>query len=1299
MSLPNPLLQTQAAYFKPLSARDPSRSPSRSPVRKGYFTARERDPLLDNLSPDSTLKVLSSADPQSHDGPGVQDALARSIAETSRAERGLGLRAALAAQKLRHWQAEISGWPWPSLSERAAGKGFLPPASPNGLDTVESKTCYNGSLTADVVALYEGRIDEIQHEMEALEVDDLKEYLLDAYIPSRSRPSSAHVTDSDVQRLGYAPLRDFTAVITATIIQALPHLARLQALLATWDTRLSVLTRLPTLLEKLEATKQALTVASEFVRAPNDGALLSKVQFEKEKEGLGKMVAVLGSDFDLLLDMLEGSDDSLPETWIEEMDVLESDYADWVVTGEWLVLRNDLKTHDETSSQDLPDRHSSVFVGSVPELDHTGKDNPNTPPKSTSLPVKSGSSSPVISMHMINALITSGGRSTSISTGAEHESGRIPTKQLHISAAQPQGCSRESQDAGDIHEEPSSAENLEVPASRRQSLVGSDSFHQWNIADHVNKPNDLSSYSLPGSRDFSEPELALAAFRLARTSQAHSTPSRRLSGAEASSSSDQPSAQALEDESFVATPRGGAENPFPLSRAIDYTYKEERKPIPNALQLPQQTHKREISDVSVPDSLASETFSDISYAEIADARTERIGTPTVTLIDNPFRPSRDDQISLSDMARPRVQSMHLIGNDFPVTKKTSHNKAQSLSLITTPLPGSESREPILVSTEPYTAENLKAPVSKTWRPSMLYNASVASLELVEKSRIRSIVVDRSSSRGSRSSLLVSPIEQDDTMPDTRKALRGTDSPFIISPIDDQPSQSTAWPLAHGLSTHEQAILGSNNPRMPIPRRSSKRRSRGPDDFLSLADSPVPEVRRPSSPETPVNAMSIAVDDTDSSHHEVSPSPRNPKTTEDALEARIQSLLTTLPSRIKFNTNTAASDTGSPPSTADSTRSTTTEPALILSPARLDRTRARPPSSDSDVKMYHLSRSDQSRDIPPMKLFVRLVGQNGERVMVRVGGGWADLGEYLREYSLHHGKHSINDGRLEVATMPTNGHAISESVIGSSPLGIGFLSKAGTTSGRAASKSYSVPHDTSRPGSAEDTNPSGSLDIRKAQAPSDADSLRRGSPESFSASPMFASPEGDRTDTPWTSQSSPPPFQTSSSTTTTTSISHSPGSPSRVTTTSTPPMTTIYSPRTSTPLAAQKYTPLGAAGPRSAINKPRSASHAVPSTQESDAWVKGLMGRARGASGKVAPSNFITTTSPTTTTTTSISTPRSREPKSVTSTPASDSGGSNFTNSPSPSSARTGASRPKSTRLSSLGDVGGIKRVFLRQKDK
>ncbi|KAK6951940.1 hypothetical protein Daesc_006465 [Daldinia eschscholtzii] len=106
-------------------------------------------------------------------------------------------------------------------------------------------------------------------------------------------------------------------------------------------------------------------------------------------------------------------------------------------------------------------------------------------------------------------------------------------------------------------------------------------------------------------------------------------------------------------------------------------------------------------------------------------------------------------------------------------------------------------------------------------------------------------------------------------------------------------------------------------------------------------------------------------------------------------------------------NSALSSRGGTPSFS---RSGT--PSFMLTPARETRPRSK---SSQGIRVYHLSRSTGE---PPLKLLIRSVGENGERVMVRIGGGWADLGEYLREYALHHGSRSRGEGKVDIKDLPT-----------------------------------------------------------------------------------------------------------------------------------------------------------------------------------------------------------------------------------------------------------------------------------------
>ena len=73
------------------------------------------------------------------------------------------------------------------------------------------------------------------------------------------------------------------------------------------------------------------------------------------------------------------------------------------------------------------------------------------------------------------------------------------------------------------------------------------------------------------------------------------------------------------------------------------------------------------------------------------------------------------------------------------------------------------------------------------------------------------------------------------------------------------------------------------------------------------------------------------------------------------------------------------------------------------------------NANQDIKVYHLTQTDREQ---PTKLFVRLVGEHGERVMVRVGGGWADLGAYLRQHAGVYARRAVSDSKFEVRNEPT-----------------------------------------------------------------------------------------------------------------------------------------------------------------------------------------------------------------------------------------------------------------------------------------
>lgn len=169
---------------------------------------------------------------------------------------------------------------------------------------------------------------------------------------------------------------------------------------------------------------------------------------------------------------------------------------------------------------------------------------------------------------------------------------------------------------------------------------------------------------------------------------------------------------------------------------------------------------------------------------------------------------------------------------------------------------------------------------------------------------------------------------------------------------------------------------------------------------------------------PVTALSPAPDDRDF-ETPVKPGMAEPAyaSTDDQIERRIDHILHTLPTRINFNKKNDArapsrlsSSSNVPnqsPRSSGAARPDERSPTPALTLSRVDQPSiptAKTKSNASSIRLYHLVQAGRPA---PIKLFVRLVGDEG-RVMVRVGGGWEDLEKYLREYSAHHSRAIVPD---------------------------------------------------------------------------------------------------------------------------------------------------------------------------------------------------------------------------------------------------------------------------------------------------
>ena len=297
---------------------------------------RGTDDLLANLSARAALDALRSP----------MGTLKECMDAATPAEQAFATRAVLASKNIQEWLDELLAWPWLSGGDSAdlctsLGRKLFQSVE---LIRVESDKHF-GNLPAADIARYEARITEISRDLDNLDIEEIKSQVLHNHIMPLSRPGSPML---DTRRpmaslANYATMDDLTALIAATLLQALPTLSRLTRLMNTWGLRLLVLRKVPVFLDALADGENALrsgwnTINLSFKASGASGSppvsTLSRKEFDVMKSILERKVAKSGRDLDVLLDLLEGSEDSLPEDWIDRVDALEREYGEWTVASE-----------------------------------------------------------------------------------------------------------------------------------------------------------------------------------------------------------------------------------------------------------------------------------------------------------------------------------------------------------------------------------------------------------------------------------------------------------------------------------------------------------------------------------------------------------------------------------------------------------------------------------------------------------------------------------------------------------------------------------------------------------------------------------------------------------------------------------------------------------------------------------------------------------------------------------------------------------------------------------------------------
>ncbi|KAJ5201229.1 hypothetical protein N7449_006032 [Penicillium cf. viridicatum] len=1124
--------------LSPSHSRNDSRSTSLERIPGSIY--QQLDPLLSNLSPESTLQALTSTNAVPSNEQAAHDILSRSISQVSPSERALGIRAAVAAKNLNLWYKEVQSWNWPNQRDAKVGMGFIPPSEshagenliPSGLLAPPSSTqaSYYGSLLASVVEGYERRADEIRDGMDDLNVEELKEHVLNAHIPSRSRPSSATSCVSVPPPLSYVQLSDFTAVITATILRALPYLSRLNALLATWEVRIFVLRQIPGLLRELSLTRSALDSSLHALRTPHssvsDPSESSDASLAADHVKLESAVVAVGRRMDRVLDALEGRPDSLPEQWIDDLEAIESDFAVWVVEADkykvhhaWLRSKaesqmaemraadlqraeslkgtrqdptsdiavsepsDDLSSPQEQAVEHEPELQCGLTLssGDVRPISPQSAEESTAPPEETPLPADcvEGDASPnlqlsiplskspieekqedltpvvmaedldtptqsdfppapAISRQPFSALAhtpcaidrTLENKENIPPPGFQQLDGTVsPPSQP---SARPSPLSERSALAEDpfLQDSPASemevqlpevvvsagvpaAEELNAPAGRKDLPCDTVANERQNNTDEEEKQSSPQSKSTelnpepktttspvsqdPGSLN-GRSEQNQCDTPVAATISPVLTPTR----SEIRVPKSRPSGRVSQIPMLVASPKSGS-NPTPIKShhpqnegKAEPCQRTVRKPLQSPIKLSKFrpgkpdldkdgtvahkiTHRRRTSTGSVG-SLLSDHSSLISSPEIPEPRTDSSNVTPLGKSSHPepiHPPSHGDYTLREDRLRrlenqkpdPRISFQQSRTVSLPLERFI--NERLGLGLGSESVPGVASVKPSRTRTRSVTSTDFPKP-PKTRSKTTSQDTSATSIPPVPRLPTGRHQLSRGKSATDLNTQneMAKIAEQNKKTFGMNSARRAME--HLLQPKSVRWRQRlTAHPSLESLGVKRQEL-----------------------SYVEEHESELTDFGfRPSSPN------------------------KHGKQPRDQLDEKINSILNSLPGHIHLVDSNHEADTSSSSSSLDRrmryrsesptgpTRSNTPAPSLTLMPASRRRHSHAYKTEDSCVKLYHLHHGGQSA---PTKLFVRTVGEEGQRVMVRVGGGWADLGEYLREYVIHHGRRKVSE---------------------------------------------------------------------------------------------------------------------------------------------------------------------------------------------------------------------------------------------------------------------------------------------------
>jgi hypothetical protein len=1013
-----PSLFPMPGHLKPASRRH-HRSSEESPTRQ-----RISDDLLAHLARTSPVEALN--------GP-----LKGCLDTATASEQAFAIRAALASEKIREWLDELSEWPWPSgppgfptsagfemptaKRRKVSGSGLLRPEEP-----AEDGHRYIGSLMAAELAEFERRLEEISQDMDELNVEEIKRHVLHNHIMPLSRPGTPTSDTRSVtsSMSSFARMDDLSAIVTAIVMQALPNLSKLVRSMNVWRARLAVLGGVPSLLDAISDAEIALrsgwnTISLQSRRTSEDTLMrngssenatstdLTWNDFEVMKSVLERKIAKPGSVLDYMLDTVEGGEDTLPEAWLDRMEAVEEGYGEWAAACE-------RKIREAEWAREARARISARPVS--PKIEER-----------------------VVETHAPEAVDGAQVPRLSTDDAPQHaEDGFENVSQTNLTSAQELisneiDAAQYLQKSGShnvlpVVDDDVKAVTLPVPINVERLFSKDDQARLIDTA-ATGETDGLGNKDPVGTN--TNVTLPLSVNIQAQYSEEHEEPIETPATGHM---------HGLEIEELVTS----RDTPIPVSNTTQPSCSEDDPEIPAEAAATRRLGVRESGETKLIENASptQPTKSDIVQEggpeEELPSESHNVH-PHNGPEDTDTRPALQSTDSVDQRRVPDSRdNVSGVGQENE-PKEDTHSIPSSEGIV------SNSQQPVIESSN---VDKASLPHESNGKTAYSLSHIETTASLQEEPCDEPAPPTPVSTMEEELSLppLTNRTRRESSASETSIVVHGQSSHFLEASADG-PEISGSPELPRLRDVQEMYRQETASPPSSPPVRLGKQRAASVtfSDTPTLVQTPDLEDIVPDSP-LEVSFLDDDLEDNRSDTRSDIGSPRKGRTSamDDQLQQQISEILESIPANIKLSSEPQTPNLNPPdlvlprlkrPSkdpirrSASSLSSRAPTPSFTLAPAYGKNPRPRHTRGNQEIKVYHLSRSTGEA---PIKLFIRLVGENGERVMVRVGGGWADLGEYLKEYATHHGRRSAggDPGKVEIRDLPRV--ATSRTNTGSSP---------------------------------------------------------------------------------------------------------------------------------------------------------------------------------------------------------------------------------------------------------------------------